>query len=68
MAEFVYNNAKIASTGYIPFKVNYGYHSQMSYTENIHPHSKSKLADKLLVELQELMIVCCKNFHHTQKF
>ena len=26
MAEFVYNNVKNISTGYTPFKLNYGYH------------------------------------------
>ena len=26
MAEFAYNNAKNASTGYTPFKLNYGFH------------------------------------------
>ena len=51
IAEFAYNNAKNANTGYTPFKLNCGYHSQMSYKENINPRSKSKSADKLLAEL-----------------
>ena len=29
MAEFAYNNAKNASTGYTPFKLNYNYHLHM---------------------------------------
>ena len=29
MAEFAYNNAKNASTGYTPFKLNCGYHPRM---------------------------------------
>ena len=39
MAEFAFNNAKNASTGHTPFELNYGYHPQMSYKEDIDPHS-----------------------------
>ena len=67
MVEFVYNNAKNASFGHTLFELNYGYHPQMSYKNNVNPHSKFKLADKLLTELRELMIVCRKNFYYTQK-
>ena len=35
IAEFAYNNAKNASTGHIPFKLNYDYHSQMLYKEDV---------------------------------
>ena len=58
MAEFAYNNAKNASIGHTPFELNYGYHPWMSYEEDINPHSQLKLADKLLAELRELIIVC----------
>ena len=67
MAEFAYNNAKNASTGHTPFELNCGYHFRVSYEEDINPRSKSKLADELLAELQELMTVCQENLHHTQK-
>ena len=67
MAEFAYNNAKNASTGHIPFELNCGYHPRMLYEEKIDSHFKSKLADKLSVELRELMIVCQKNLHHAQE-
>ena len=40
----------------------------MSYKKNVNPRSKFKSADELLAELRELMIVCQKNLHHTQKF
>ena len=36
----------------------------MFYKENIDLRSKFKSADELLVELQKLMTVCCKNFYH----
>ena len=64
MAEFVYNNAKNASTGHTPFELNCGYYPQMWYKENIDPRSQSKSADKLSAELKELMIICQKNLCH----
>ena len=64
MAEFAYNNAKNASTSYIPFKLNCDYHSRMSYKEKVNPRSKLKSADKLSAELRELMIVCQDNFYY----
>ena len=67
MAEFVYNNAKIASTGHIPFELNCGYHPWMSYKEDVDPRSQSKSADELSAELRELMIVCPENLHHAQE-
>ena len=67
MVKFAYNNAKNASTGHTPFELNYGYHPRMLYEEDVDPHSQSKLADKLLVELRELMIICQENLHYTQE-
>ena len=51
MAKFAYNNAKISSTGYTPFKLNYGYHPCVSFEEDPDPCSQSKSADELLAEL-----------------
>ena len=67
MAEFAYKNAKNASSGHTPFKLNCGYYPQMSYEENVDPYSKSKLADELSAELKELMIVCQENLYHAQE-
>ena len=67
MAEFAYNNAKNASFGHIPFKLNCSYYLWMSYKKNIKSRSKSKSADKLSAKLGELMIVCQENLHHAQK-
>ena len=67
MAEFAYNNAKNASTGHTPFELNCGYHPRISYEEEVDPHSKLKLADKLSAKLRELMIVCQENLHHAQE-
>ena len=67
MAEFTYNNAKNASTGYTPFELNCGYHPRMLYEEEVNPCSKSKSADKLSAKLRELMFVCRENLDHAQK-
>ena len=67
MAKFAYNNAQNASSGYTYFELNYGYNVKMSYKDNVNLCSKFKSADKLSIELKELMIVCRKNLHHAQK-
>ena len=68
IVEFAYNNAKNASTNHTAFELNCGYHFWMFYKEEVDFRSKSKSADKLSAELQELMIVCQKNLYHTQEF
>ena len=68
MAEFAYNNAKNMSTGHMSFELNCGYYLQVSYKEDINLRSKSKSADKLLTEIQELIIVCRKNLYYAQEF
>ena len=67
MAEFGYNNAKNASTGFTSFELNCGFDPGDSYGEDTDLRSKSKAADKLAGELQELMTVCKENLHHTQE-
>ena len=44
IADFAYNNAKNASTGYTPFELNSGYHPCVSYEENLYPCSKWRTA------------------------
>ena len=68
MAEFSYNNAKNTSFGHTAFELNCSYYPRMSYIEDVNLCSMSKLADELLAELRELMIVCWENLHHAQKF
>ena len=67
MTEFAYNNANNASTDHTHFEFNYDYYPQMLYEEDVDPRSKSKLAEELLAELKELIIVCRKNFYHAQE-
>ena len=67
MAEFAYNNAKNASNGHTPFKLNCDYHSQILYKEDVNSRSQSKSADKLWAELKKLMIICWENLYHAQK-
>ena len=47
-----------ANTSYTPFKLNYGYHSCISYKQNIDHYSKSKSANDLANKLKELIAVC----------
>ena len=67
MAEFAYNNAKNASTGYTLFKFNCGYHPWVSYKEDLDPRSESKTAEELSSELRELITICQQNLYHVQK-
>ena len=64
MAKFAYNNIKNSSTGHTFFKLNYGYYFYISYKKNINFHSKSKSVNKLLIKLQELMIIYKKNLYY----
>ncbi len=65
IAEFAYNNAKNASTGHTPFKLNCGYHPRVSFEEDVDPRSRFRSADELAEELRELMEVYCQNLLHT---
>ncbi len=67
MAEFVYNNAKNASTGHTPFELNCGYHPQVSYEKDVDPYSQSKSTNELATELRELIAVCRENLQHVQE-
>lgn len=67
MAEFTYNNAKIVSTSYILFKLNYSYHSQVLFKEDIDLYSESYFANKLVEELSEFMKICYKNLLYILK-
>ena len=58
IAEFAYNNAKNASTSYIPFELNCGYHPCVFYKENINPHSKLRTVEESSSELRALMTIC----------
>ena len=67
MAEFIYNNAKNVSTSHTLFELNCGYYLHMSYKEDINLYFKSKSANELLAELEELMTVCRENLYHAQE-
>ena len=64
MAEFVYNNTKNASTSYIPFEYNCGYHPKVLFTKDIDSYSKSHSANKLAEELKKLIKVYCQNLSY----
>ncbi len=65
MAEFTYNNTKNTSIGYTSFEFNCGYHSKVSFEEDVNPCLKSRSANKLAEELKELIEICCQNLLHT---
>ena len=52
MTKFAYNNAKNASTGHTPFKLNCGYQPRVSFKEDVNPCSKSCSFNKLAGELR----------------
>ena len=64
MTKFAYNNTKNASTYYILFKLNYGYHPRVLFVEDVNSCSKSRFADKLAEDLRELIEVYCQNQLH----
>ena len=64
MAEFAYNNAKNASTGFTPFELNCGYHLWVSYKEDLDPHSQLKTAEELSSKFQNLIAAYKQNFYY----
>ena len=67
MAKFAYNNTKNANTSHILFELNCGYHLCVFYKEDLDLHSKSKTAEKLSSELQNLIAICRQNFYYAQE-
>ncbi len=64
MAEFVYNNAKNASTGHTSFKFNCGYYPKVFFEEDVDSYLKSCSTNELAGELRELIEVCCQNLFY----
>ena len=64
MAAFAYNNAKNASTGYILFKFNCRFYTQVLFKEDVNPYSKSYLVNKLVDKLKELIEIYCQNLFY----
>ena len=67
IAEFAYNNTKNTSTGYTPFKLNYGYYLCVFFKKDTNPRSQSKTVDRLLAKLQKVITIYQKNLYYTQK-
>lgn len=67
MTMFPWNNVRNTSTEFTPFELSCGYHLQVSYKEDIDPHSKFKSANKLAMELWKLTVIYQKNIEHAQK-
>ena len=58
MAEFAFNNTKNASTNHTPFKLNYGFHPQAFFEDNVNLYSRSCSANKLVKKLRKLINIC----------
>ena len=56
------------SFGHTLFELNCGYHPRMLYKDDVNPHSRSNSANKLLIKLRKLIIICRENFYHAQEF
>ena len=67
IVEFTYNNTKNASIGYMPFKLNYGYHLCIFYEEDVKPYSRTKAANKLTKKLKNLMSAYRENLEYAQE-
>ena len=65
--EFAYNNAKNASTDHTPFELNYGFHPQVSFEDNVDFYSRSCSTNKLAKELRKLIDICQQNLLHAQE-
>ena len=66
MAKFAYNNSKNASTGHISFELNCGYHFCVSFKDECDIRSRSSFAKRQVMELGELMDICCQNLLYAQ--
>ena len=51
MVEFIYNNAKNASTNYKSFELNCGHYLHIFHNENLNPHLKLRNAEELSFKL-----------------
>ena len=67
MTEFTNNNVKNASIGRIPFELNCGYYSYISFKDDANPHSRSYLAEDLAKELRNLISNCGQNLFYVQE-
>ncbi len=61
MAEFVYYNAKNASTDHTSFELNRSFHPQAFYEKDVDLRSQSKSVDKIASELKELIAIYREN-------
>ena len=67
MTEFAYNNAKNTCTNYTPLELSCGYYPCSFFEKNTNPWLQSKPAEKLFKKLRKIIIICYKNFYHTQE-
>lgn len=67
MAEFTYNKANNANTGYSSFQLNSKYNPYIFFDKEVDPRSKSLAAETLVLELNNWMTICQQNLFHVQE-
>lgn len=67
IVEFMYNNAKNTYISYTPFELNCGHHPYVFFQDDANFYSKSCLADELVKELKDLMLICQQNRLNAQE-
>lgn len=65
MVKFAYNNTMNISTSYMLFEMNCGYHSHISFEDDVNLYLKFHLADKLANELRNLISISQQNLLYT---
>lgn len=66
MVEFAYNNFKNASTGHTLFELNCDYHPRVFFKNEHNTYFRSSSANRLVIELRELMNIYRQNLLYTQ--
>lgn len=56
--QIAYNNTQNASTGHTAFKLNYRYHSCISFKNDSNFRFKSRSDKELAKELKDLIFIC----------
>lgn len=66
-AKFAYNNAKNASTGYMLFEFNCGYHCYVFFEDKIDLYLRFCSVNKLTKMRRELISICYQDLLNAQK-
>ena len=68
MGKFIYNNAKNVSIGHTRYELNYSYHLQVFFKNDVNFYSRSCFANELAKKLSKLIDIYQQNLLHAQEF